>query len=389
MSDIVQRRGSAARRLVGACAVAGVLLAAAPAASQARFVVVAPPAGLDESYGLTSVAAVSRSDAWAAGTIFPSPGAGVLHWNGSRWRRSLPDVGVSALAASGAGDVWSVGAPYADTTIYHYDGRRWTAVGDVPRAPSRVSYSLTAARALAPGDAWAVGFRWDSTTADQATLAEHWDGERWRVVPTPDPAASASGGLVIDAFNAVGGGRRNLWAVGYRYDNAGQAALAERWDGDRWRVSPTGRLRGVDELRGVRVLSRRNVWAVGVGNAREGVIAHWNGRRWRLVPAARSGCRGTVALNAVSSTTRRDVWAFGECQTAFGDHGIEVRGFTVAERWDGRRWRLVKTPDPAHRQGDIQLRAAARIPGTSRFWAVGEAGGNEATLGRPIILRGR
>src|SRR5215470_11255107 len=81
---------------------------------------------------LTSVSAVSGSDAWAVGN---DPGL-ALHWNGTRWVRTgvpHPSVlnGVSALSASDASDAWAVGSlgDVSTTTLaLHWNGTAWARV---------------------------------------------------------------------------------------------------------------------------------------------------------------------------------------------------------------------------------------------------------------------
>src|SRR5207244_7385873 len=80
--------------------------------------------------------------------------------------------------------------------------------------------------------AWAVGYRLNST-GHYRTLAERWDGTRWRILPTPNP------GPGDNAFTAVGGDAANgLWAVGYQTSGGVTAPLIERWDGAAWSVVP-------------------------------------------------------------------------------------------------------------------------------------------------------
>ena len=59
------------------------------------------------------------------------------------------------------------------------------------------------------------------------TLIEHWNGTRWKVIPSPDPP---SGYLnILDAASAVS--RADIWAVGST-DYA--STLVAHWDGTSW-----------------------------------------------------------------------------------------------------------------------------------------------------------
>src|SRR5262249_10999501 len=125
------------------------------------------------------------------------------------------------------------------------------------------------------------------------TLAERWDGSRWRIQPTPNPPG---GGWVLlsgsctspSACTAVGG--RIALTTRTRL-----ATLAERWNGHTWHIQPTPNPPG----------------------------------------------HGFKLLNSVACTSRSSCMAVGNEFDATGSLG------TVAERWDGRTWRIVPTVKPA------------------------------------------
>ena len=94
---------------------------------------------------LTSVVAVSRTDAWAVGSVYSaSPHTLALHWNGTRWKRAAtPDPGngeFTGVAASGANSLWVVGddqpngSAWTKPLIEHWNGHRWTNA-NAPAAP--------------------------------------------------------------------------------------------------------------------------------------------------------------------------------------------------------------------------------------------------------------
>jgi hypothetical protein len=232
-------------------------------------------------------------------------------------------LGVAAVAPD---DVWAVGV---GPMIEHWDGVRWRLVPNPP-GPS----VLTGVDAVAPNDVWAVG--------DSPSI-EHWDGMRWRLVPSPSdvPHFAPGADVILNALAAVSA--RDVWAVG-NYDasgccEAGSGPLIERWDGVRWRVvaSPnlpypiSADIAGIN-LFGVAAVSARDVWAVGSG------IEHWNGTAWRIIPSPGpvGGDYGPVSVAALST---RDVWAVGTLVTPASTWE------TLAEHWDGHRWRLVPTPN--------------------------------------------
>jgi hypothetical protein len=99
--------------------------------------------------------------------------------------------------------------------------------------------------AIADNDIWAVGFS-DQVSAPpvfDSTLAEHFDGTRWSIVPTPplprggvNPPNAQFRGVAAAASNDV-------WAVGFKTgpDNPDFGLqLIEHWDGTSWSVDTTG-----------------------------------------------------------------------------------------------------------------------------------------------------
>src|SRR5205807_6337487 len=81
---------------------------------------------------------------------------------------------------------------------------------------------------ISRSDAWAVGRYEPFGGAGVATLAEHWDGSSWNVVPSPNPSPDTN------ALTAISGiGPKDLWAVG---SEGGTSTLTERWNGTAWRL---------------------------------------------------------------------------------------------------------------------------------------------------------
>ena len=124
----------------------------------------------------------------------------VEHWDGRAWSVvSAPHVGsgseLHAVAATGSDDVWAVGysnwptAPFSRTLVEHWDGTTWRIVTS-PNPGAEVD-SLFAVTAIASDDAWVVGEQTDNQFVPPVTLAEHWDGSEWTIVPTPNPAPDA------------------------------------------------------------------------------------------------------------------------------------------------------------------------------------------------------
>jgi hypothetical protein len=88
--------------------------------------------------------------------------------------------------------------------------------------------SLLGVACAGPSACTAVGSSITATGASQA-VAEHWNGTRWRIQPTPKLSQGASlNGVSCTSASAC-------TAVG----RSGVGPLAERWNGARWSIQAT------------------------------------------------------------------------------------------------------------------------------------------------------
>jgi hypothetical protein len=212
---------------------------------------------------LEDVEAISSSDVWAVGFGNNSGGntgrAIAEHWTGSRWklvRPPSPGPGsfLAAVSAASSTDIWAVGGRTGHTLIEHYDGEAWTIV---PSPAGGVDGELLAVTARASDDVWASG----TDEATGSTLMLHWDGSAWSVVPSPNGPKSEN---VLDDLAAFGA--NDVWAVGSSYSDLSVTSqtLAEHWNGIAWSVVPAPNPAGsYNALVGMGGLPGGQVWAVG------------------------------------------------------------------------------------------------------------------------------
>jgi hypothetical protein len=305
------------------------------------------------------VAAVPGTKAaWAVGTYHDNDTLTdrtlVERWTGAVWKQvASPSPGMKSydndyllgVAALSANDAWAVG--YRESTdgqhtlVEHWDGTRWRAVP----SPDAARYnSLRSVAALAPSDVWAVG-RFFDTNHDpvrQRTLAMHWDGDSWTIVKTPNRGARADNELV-DVTTIPGTGR--LVAVGFHYYDYPHP-LVETWDGTSWslqRAPHTGEHGGY--LNGVSAASADDVWAAGFAIDRFGafhlVAAHGDGSSWTPAPPLPPEAPGyDPMMNSVTAVSPTDVWAVG---TYYNSASALL---TLAEHWNGSAWTIVPTDNP-------------------------------------------
>jgi len=202
---------------------------------------------------------------------------------------------------------------------------------------------LLAVNADSATDAWAAGI----TIANQTVspLAEHWNGAKWQLV------RAAGYGRYGSQLSAIAGlNSKDAWAVGWYSNGSATEPMTEHWNGTKWAITPTPTKSSPygATLNAVAIVSADDVWAVGGvqtsnnGNEEDnsiGLIEHWNGVRWSIVPSPDRGTLDTLLLG-VTAVNANDVWATGV-------YGATAAGFnqTFAEHWNGVKWSLVATPD--------------------------------------------
>jgi hypothetical protein len=133
-----------------------------------------------------------------------------------------------------------------------------------------------------------------------------------------------------------------------------------------------------DQLLGVAAVAPDDVWAVGgVGDPAEPtstLIERWDGKRWNLIDSPDGGQVVNV-LQAVDATADNDAWAVGRSSDGSVDRPL-------IEHWDGTAWTLARSPTVA---ATAQLLGVAAVAADDA-WAVGSVG--DATTGteRALLL---
>ncbi len=174
-------------------------------------------------------------------------------------------------------------------------------------------------------------------------LAERWNGKRWTIEHTPSRAAAKDSALVAVSCTAA----RTCTAVGFHKRGAGRfLALAERWNGKRWTIEPTpnpGETSGA-QLYGVSCTAARTCTAVGYYLTSAGTFRtlaeRWNGKNWRIEPTLTPAGGRLSFLDAVSCTGGSGCTTVGSYTNSAGAE------LTLAERWNGNSWRVERTPNP-------------------------------------------
>lgn len=242
-------------------------------------------------------------------------------------RRACTAVGSSALSFS---------SPTL-TLAERWNGRRWL-IQPIP-TPSGTSDSLYGVSCPSANACMAVGSAFHTAGGRQTILTEAWNGKRWRVEPTPTIAARDSSLYAVSCTS-----QRSCMAVGFSLGSPSHA-IVERWDGTSWRLQATPQLAKSTDLLGVSCSTARACAAVGwnnvTGNARP-LAESWNGNEWHVQPVRVPQGEPGGVFDAVSCTTPRACTATGT------DFNPGSGGPTLAERWNGKTWRVQRTPSPAN-----------------------------------------
>ena len=260
---------------------------------------------------------------------------------------------LNSVAAASGTDVWAVGTAGANTLAEHWNGSSWSIMPTPNPVGSGIQAQLLGVTALSSNNVWAVGFS-TSLTTDYATLAEHWDGSAWSIVPTPNPP-----GVPTVSLNAVAAvSASDIWAVGGNppsQSGYSSQALLEHWNGSTWSIvaaPPSTATWFASSRFGLAAVTSTNVWAIGSFDS-----FHWDGTAWSVVQGAQS----TAAASAAGATS---VWAVGTyTDNSYGYYAT----YTLAYLWNGSSWSQSSTVTPTFL--DTFQGVSARA--SNDVWAVG------------------
>jgi hypothetical protein len=208
-------------------------------------VVTSPNASTNGDNVLTSVDALSSTNAWAVGSSRTDTFRKSLiqRWNGTSWTIvSSPNPGtlgnsLLGVEATAPNDIWAVGWKNSGnglrSLLLHYDGTGWTEGGAVPKVGTGDNV-LTGVSVVSSNDVWATGYYVDGT--QYKTLTLHYNGTTWSHVPSPNGADGTSILMGVDASSPT-----DAWAVGFEYRAAldHYVASTQHWDGSGWTAFPS------------------------------------------------------------------------------------------------------------------------------------------------------
>ena len=199
---------------------------------------------------------------------------------------------------------------------------RHTMASDARQVARRAA--LTGVSCSQPRQCLAVGYR--GRHFRPPAIAESWNGVRWRLAPPP-LRAPISVDCVSPSF---------CLAVGIAETKPGSGATAT-WNGSNWNVR-----RGLPPSAVGRLSCVTPKFCIDIGVA--GITQLWNGRSWHSQAMPEPPGSTDFTLSGVSCTSTKFCMAVG----AYTTDPDSLSPQTVAESWDGQAWKLI--PSPTHKQ---------------------------------------
>ena len=226
--------------------------------------------------------------------------------------------------------------------IERWNGTHWTIVA-APNPTGSNDTQLSGVSCASASDCATVGF--SSTSTSQKSLAEHWNGTSWSIVPTPNVGGAAENSLAGVSCSSA----ESCMAVGSSVtaSAAGVTAktLTEHWDGTGWTIvaSPSSPdSSSLSRLGSVSCTGPSDCtsvgYSLGIGSksiAVNPLAEHWNGTAWTITASSNLTSTQTLLLG-VSCPTADNCTAVGESAT----------GTALVEQWNGTSWATVPTTDP-------------------------------------------
>jgi hypothetical protein len=315
-----------------------------------------------EGVTMLSVACPAKRHCLAVGddeTLF-GPRKQLAQWSGRTWhfqarrgnRFAIRDL-LNAISCPTRRTCVAVGARYLQGgTVSRPLARvltrsRWRAVS-VPAPPAHrgTGSRFTGLSCLSATSCFAVGFN-QTPGGVTTTLAEYWNGVRWRIQPTRN-AAHARSNILTRVSCATA---RMCETVGTFVARSGkQFPFAEHWNGVRWRREAMAVIRpGLGFLlTGVSCPAVRFCMAVGSYVGRNATLTEvWRGVRWRTRPSPSPAHKLSSNLNDVYCRSPQNCTAIGYSTTT--PHRFK----TLIEKWNGTTWQIQASPSSRGKVSDL------------------------------------
>jgi hypothetical protein len=255
-----------------------------------------------------------------------------------------------------------------------WDGHSFS-VADIPH-PFETE-NLYGVAASSPTDVWAVGSGRDGEGVFH-TIALHYDGDAWEVVPTANPGAR---GNVL--YGVVANACDDVWAVGQRVGHEGpDQALVEHFNGRRF--TEVRARSGTDASTQLIAVAAAGGDIRAVGDAQDGVdslrtFAAASEHGVFKVQTADNPSTGDNRLAGIAAVNDDETWAVGN----YLDVASGAQRTLIVSGGEGAPWTQAPSPNPSQ-SGDNQL-GGVTLVGGAQLWAVGAFDGDSAK--QTLIIR--
>jgi hypothetical protein len=215
-------------------------------------------------------------------------------------------AGAASPARTASASALPAGSPAARADVKHFDFLNGVSCA------SRASCT-------------AVGEYYRTADGPQPTLIERWNGTTWRVEPSPSIGRRST----LDSVSCPSA--TSCTAVG---------SLIIGWNGVRWKVE----LGWSSPFVSVSCAAPNSCMAVGVTGGGRPESGYFDGTDWTLQPMPRPRHPAqNITLSAVSCAGPSFCLAVGAYSYGVGAMpGPKARDKTLAERWNGSSWRVIR-----------------------------------------------
>ncbi|MGH3118348.1 MAG: hypothetical protein ACRDQ2_14795 [Gaiellales bacterium] len=283
----------------------------------------------------------------------------IVHWDGNSWAivdspntSTTESNRLTDVTCNSDSECWAVGyykpSTLWQTMIVRWNGTSWVIVSS-PNADTTQNNVLAGLTCVSSSDCWAVGSYYTiGIPAKNQTLIEHWNGTSWAIVESPDTPIALNTLNFLSSVSCVSSS--DCWAVGYYKPLNRWQTLIEHWDGDSWAIviSPNSLITEDNRLSSVSCVSSSDCWAVGDyfksgigldGGVGQTLIEHWDGTSWTVVKTPSSSTTQSNRLVGVSCVSASECWAAGYHRN---EGGVDQ---ALIEHWDGTSWTIVNSPN--------------------------------------------
>jgi len=350
-----------------------------PAASGWAFQSVPVPAG-DTYISLSGISCTSAASCLAA-----APGLGAEYWDGSTWAPQESSTGglsaVSCVSADSCELVGTTGASGGNnvTLAEYWNGSTFTRQHTLsPGGEGSLNYAiLDAVSCSSAVDCLAVGWYQlpHSQNSNVRLLAEQWDGSTWKKLKTRAPVGNQ--GAAFYGLSCVTAD--DCIAVGYAATDTAVNTLAEHWNGQAWKIQATPSPgTAQNQFNAISCAAASHCKAVGYASdsftslSGTALAETWNGRTWSAQATPVPAKSVSSVLNGVSCVSPANCTAVGSSTTS----PLTASTRTLAERWNGGTWAQQRT---AHSTDGTELDAVYCAAGGFCI-----AGGEDITTDLPI-----